>query len=349
MAKRFEELKKEVIDKGFCVHCGACSAFCNRIKLNASPQLVGKCVESCSSPYGTDGVCYEHCPMVKSFDEKHIFQRNTSDPLGIYISLKSARAHDNSLNGVQDGGVATALLKAAFEDGEIDAAIVVGRDELWRSQPKIAWSVKDLIGTSGSKYTETPVIELVGKLSREGASSVAVVAVPCQIQALRNLEYGLLYPNGFSPYSDMMLYTIGLFCSGVFNYKELVNRLDVDLKYVDKMDIKDSKFKVEGKITKTLPLSRVKKALLPACKYCRDYTARLADISLGSVGSPKGWTTVIVRNPNGSWLLTNAKNLGLIEVKRGLSENVLRTHVDKRIKNVSKECMKANEIPPSFK
>jgi coenzyme F420 hydrogenase subunit beta len=41
------------------------------------------------------------------------------------------------------------------------------------------------------------------------------------------------------------------------------------------------------------------------CHYCGDFTARFADISVGSVGSKKGYSTVIVRSKAGEKLVKN--------------------------------------------
>ena len=41
------------------------------------------------------------------------------------------------------------------------------------------------------------------------------------------------------------------------------------------------------------------------CVYCDDFTAKLADISVGSVGSDDGYSTVIVRSKKGKKLLEN--------------------------------------------
>jgi coenzyme F420-reducing hydrogenase beta subunit len=45
------------------------------------------------------------------------------------------------------------------------------------------------------------------------------------------------------------------------------------------------------------------KAIENGCAYCDGFTARLADISVGSVGSPDGYSTVIVRSDVGKRLL----------------------------------------------
>ncbi|MFQ5815480.1 MAG: Coenzyme F420 hydrogenase/dehydrogenase, beta subunit C-terminal domain [Candidatus Hydrothermarchaeaceae archaeon] len=349
MSRRFEELKKQVIDPGFCIHCGACTAFCNRVRLNGAPELVGECIENCASPYGVDGMCYEHCPMAKALEARHVFPRKKEDILGNYKSLKAARAADKiDLRKGQDGGVVTMILKAALESGKIDAAIVVDRDENWRSLPRLIRSASELEGSGGSKYTETPVIHVLGEASRAGVKSIAIVAVSCQIQALRNLEYGLLYPNGFSPYSDMKIYAIGLFCSGVFRYEELWKKLGVQPHQVSRMDVREDKFNLCGEIIRCMPLKDVRGAILPGCLLCSDYTSKLSDISLGSIGTPPGWTTVIERTPKGFGLLKNALDRGLIEAADKVNEEALRSTVAKRLETVDSKIkgMKKEELPP---
>jgi coenzyme F420-reducing hydrogenase beta subunit len=51
-----------------------------------------------------------------------------------------------------------------------------------------------------------------------------------------------------------------------------------------------------------VPTKELEPHMSHPCKYCIDYVAELADISVGGVGSPDGWTTVIVRSELG-WKL----------------------------------------------
>lgn len=50
-----------------------------------------------------------------------------------------------------------------------------------------------------------------------------------------------------------------------------------------------------------------------ACQFCTDLTAELSDISVGSIGSSKGWRTVIVRTEIGDELLNGAIREGYIQ------------------------------------
>ncbi len=50
-----------------------------------------------------------------------------------------------------------------------------------------------------------------------------------------------------------------------------------------------------------------------ACQFCTDLTAELGDISIGGIGSSKGWRTVIVRTEIGDELLQDAIREGYIQ------------------------------------
>ena len=46
-----------------------------------------------------------------------------------------------------------------------------------------------------------------------------------------------------------------------------------------------------------------------ACRFCDDFTSTLADVSVGSVGSTSGYSTVIVRSPVGEHLVKDTELL----------------------------------------
>ena len=75
------------------------------------------------------------------------------------------------------------------------------------------------------------------------------------------------------------------------------------------------------------------------CQYCIDYVAELADISVGAVGSPDGWTTVIIRSELGQKLFDSAVRSKAIEAasietdKHGLPFVVKLCNKKKRERN----------------
>lgn len=336
----FNKLESEVITPGFCVLCGACSAFCDRIELDydqGKPVLVAPCVHGCSN-------CYDHCPITTDFDSKQIFGAGPSDDvLGTVTELKAARATDSETAARgQDGGAVTAILAAILKRGKVDAVVIVERDSDWRPKPRIITSEGELYSSAGSKYSPSPNIEELGEVFRSlNLKSIAIVDVGCHIRAVRNLEFNLLYNAGFSPYSDLKIYTIGLFCSGSFGHESLLNILKTEPAAVKKMNISKGKFITESDSVMTRPVKELESAFLPSCPMCKDYGAELADLSIGSIASPHGFSTVIVRSLMGWGMLRDAVQLGYVDVDASLvDEAALKKSIAKK-KKKAKERIKA--------
>jgi len=333
----FFSLKRDVIDRDYCVVCGSCFGFCNRIGFNEEkqrPELVKECVVGCSN-------CYLNCPAVTNFPHKSLFGGEKVDPLlGCYKEIKSAKSKLPSvLTAAQDGGAATSILAAALEKKRIDAAIVVRRDESWKPFPVIAFSKEELISAAGSKYSPSPNLSTLAKIHRmldesneTKISDIAIVDVGCHTRGLRNLEFNLLYSLGFSPYSDLKVYSIGLFCTGSFDYPKLASSLK-DLGDISKIEVKRSRCTVTRCERKELiELEKLKKNFLGLCRFCGDYTAELSDLSIGSVGSEIGWSTVITRSGEGWAMLKDAQQLGYLEVKSEVDIDQIKASAQRKKK-----------------
>jgi len=59
-----------------------------------------------------------------------------------------------------------------------------------------------------------------------------------------------------------------------------------------------------------------------ACEYCYDFAAEFADLSVGSIGSELGWSTVILRSKEGVEIVKKAEAAGAIETKKLSKEQV---------------------------
>jgi coenzyme F420 hydrogenase subunit beta len=109
-------------------------------------------------------------------------------------------------------------------------------------------------------------------------------------------------------FPDLELTIIGLFCFEAFDIEKLKEEtqrlLGVDLDKAEKTQIHKGKYtvRIEGKDYST-SVRDLSKAVEKGCVYCDDFTAKLADISVGSVGSDDGYSTVIVRSEKGKRLL----------------------------------------------
>lgn len=332
--KTFEDLFNDVIDAGKCTFCGGCFAACPFSVIgfeNELPKLVGICYQ-CE-------LCWYTCPRtVFDYDEmdKVIFGRvrNKEERLGIYITAYAARSKIKEvLDVAQDGGIATTLLAYSLDKGIIDSAVASKRNvdvwrpwqkdyeakgDLWRPWPNVVFDFKELIKASGTKYSTSPVtIGLRYAVEDYASNSVGVVGVPCEVQTLRKMQYS---HKACSKLGSHVKFIVGLFCMESFWYKELVKFAEwkgVDINTVRKFAITKGKFiaYAEDKELFSVPLDEVKAYVRGGCHICRDFTAEYADISVGSVGSPDGWSTVIVRTKIGEEIFKGACEANYIEFK----------------------------------
>ena len=71
-----------------------------------------------------------------------------------------------------------------------------------------------------------------------------------------------------------------------------------------------------------IPVKKLKSYMKDSCKICGDLTAMYSDISVGSIASKEGWSTVIIRTDRGLKLFENAVNKGYLEVSEIIKENL---------------------------
>jgi coenzyme F420-reducing hydrogenase beta subunit len=138
-----------------------------------------------------------------------------------------------------------------------------------------------------------------------GKRRIAVVGTPCQIRAVRKLQRQGYFNEKFP---DAQIFLIGLFCFESFDYESLKSRIrdlfGIDLDSAEKVQIARGKFIVakDGK-EYSCRVRELEKEVRAGCGFCDDLVSRLADISIGSIGSTEGYSTVIVRSERGEKLL----------------------------------------------
>lgn len=326
----FAQLKKEVIDSGICCKDGACAAFCptGAIKFeNGLPRLgkpsgegvEGRCIQC--------GLCYNICPRTGAY-EKEVREKYSDGIIGKYIGIHVCEAADEEIKKrAQDGGVVTALLKYAMDKNLIHGAVVAKRDEKWKSYPALVTSSDEILEASGTKYTVTsnylaltPFKEIIRKFEEreipESWIKLAFVGTPCQILPLRKAE--VIVEGGKIRPSNLIEFTIGLFCMENFNYEKLIEEkvykeLGISPESVKKFDIKKGNFRIflNGEV-KEIPLGELGEYVAGGCRVCGDFASNFADISVGSVGAPDGKSTVIIRTEKGLQLYLGALREGYI-------------------------------------
>ncbi|MDD1721218.1 MAG: coenzyme F420 hydrogenase subunit beta [Euryarchaeota archaeon] len=241
--------------------------------------------------------------------------------LGKYTDVMTVRATDKALlRQSQDGGIVTSLFIQALENGVIEGAVVaMPTDEPWNPQPYVATTPEEIIAAAGTKYVLCPNVNMVKMAAREyGLDKIGMVGMHCLTYAVRKMQ---LYPFGARHLPNRMALLLGIFCTENFHYegiKAIVEELHrVNIEQVKKMDVSKGKMIVSTTMGDRVevPVKLTHNYVQPGCFVCPDLTARTADISTGSIGSPDGWSTVMPRTQVGKDLFQSAVDAGIFETK----------------------------------
>ncbi len=323
--KFFGNLKAEVIDAKLCCHCAACAAICPVDGIVSGdqpidfPNWVKECVDC--------GACIKVCPR---------WEYKPLKGIGNYIEAISAKS--KRFRG-QDGAMVTEITATALEMGLIEKAIFVSRDEEWRTKIVTVRSPLQLYDRkiTGTKYSYADVLPALKDAVIE-SKAVAFVGTPCMISAVRKMQ------KSFKKFERVKL-AIGLFCTENFYHHQLsefLARKGVDLRLATKTDIKKGKFIVRfvdgGRVS--FPVKEFEEIIPSGCKVCQDFAAVESDVSVGSVGSESGFSTVIVRSEVAKKVIDQIREKGTAEIK------------DPDIQAVQKLCdykVKIHPYPPKEK
>ncbi len=330
--RSFDDLLSDVISAGICGKCGGCLSVCSanmisalKMDENGFPAYVSKelCLEC--------GLCYMTCPQTHTVREEVKSRFDWKPPIGNYTDVISARSTDTDVReAATDGGVVTSLLMSMLEAGHIDGAVVsTSRDGLTR-EATVATSQEEILFAAGSHFGELPHLEEVGdrytnyvsvikyasKTSPVKLKKLAVVGTPCQITAIRNMQALAIIP------SDIMTFTIGLFCMQCFEMDHLMEReflrhWNVSLDDVSRMNIKeDFILTLNSGIKIHIPMKEIEEIARPACLRCDYFANDYADISVGGLGSPENYTTVMIRTIRGRMMIADALSKKSIELRK---------------------------------
>jgi len=312
----FGELEHKVISPEACCRCGTCEAFCPRIEHKENRPALVDYDPLC-------GLCFAYCPRTfldMGEMETKLFgrTRNADEALGIYRKTVSVQARAAAVRA-QDGGVATALLVQALQSGLIDCAVVTDRDEEWRTVARVATTAEEIKAAAGTKYTISNSVFALKAALEMGCQKIGFVGTPCQIQALRKVQL-LEEPYEFGQKKIALL--VGLFCMENFDYDELMKglvkgRFGLDPKDVSRFEIKKGMFRVIDKAGRAheVKIEETDEFTFKGCGPCFDFASELADVSVGSVGSSEGWSTVLLRTDEGEKLYAAALAAGAVQEK----------------------------------
>ncbi|HLN17324.1 MAG TPA: Coenzyme F420 hydrogenase/dehydrogenase, beta subunit C-terminal domain [Acidimicrobiales bacterium] len=304
-----------------CTGCSLCWDFCPRGGLRYEALWPPSTPEPTDGTAG-DGELAPATPTDVKSDAADTYWKISGGPpaegLGAVLERFAVRAATRS-DAVQDGGAVTALLVALLAAGEIDGALVSkpsdDPDEPWRGVATVATTAAEIVASSGSFYNQTMALAELD-LSRYALGPkprLAVVGTPCEIQGIRAMQARRW--NTGAHRVDAVVLTIALMCTKSFDYEGLILRKlaeerHVDLDRVSKIDVIRGKMIVEyadGERAVDEPVKGFHDVALKGCDECADFLGRSADLSVGSVGSMDGWTSVLVRTERGRLAFEKAR------------------------------------------
>lgn len=311
-------------EKNLCCGCGLCSSICPVNAIDYSENTFDIDEELCFNC----GLCYSSCPRsffpkaLKTYGENDDPNIKFLEQFSYYRDIYTARTKYPRIKELaQDGGVVTTLLKTAFEQGYIDGSLAVAvGDQPLKPLPTLVENDEELLNTAGTKYTNAPVLKIFH--NAKDHDKIAVVGTPCIMKALKKISF---YPLNKPFYNNIVL-KIGLLCMESFDYENITELLkrefQVDPSDISKMDINKGRFIIydQDNNISDIPIKRIKKYGRLGCFFCDDLTAENADISVGSIGSEPGWSTVIIRTKRGAKFFQKALDLNKI-IKKDIKED----------------------------
>jgi len=323
----FRSLDKEVIEPGICAACYGCVSFCTANELNVLTIKKDKPVYRDEKECLEDGICYLICPRTSDLDKTIESKFGSRGPVGSFVSIRRLRTTNKEIAKVAcDGGFVTSLLQFMLDTKKIDGAVLSRKATLWNNEPMIATTLEDLLKCAGSSLAQSKSIHGLGDLTTYAPilsalkernlldqSKLAVVGTPCQTLTIRKMQLLHIVP------SHMVRFMIGLFCFENFlmhneGMEYLAGKIGSDLDQIERINLKDDftvKLK-DGRITH-IDLDDLGPIVRSECLACTDFSNNVADISVGGIGSPDGYTTVIVRNDAAQKLINQAISQGYIE------------------------------------
>ncbi len=204
-----------MVDDGLCLQCGTCAGTCPRgaIEMRWSlaegwlPEVARARCDDCSA-------CLAVCPA-RGFDySPQAWWRKANegapapDFLGPWRELWFGWAADEAIRHEgASGGLATAILTGALEEGLIDGAVVarLSEDNALAVEPHLVRSVAEIAAARGSKYNMVAMNTALRTLLDE-PGRFAFVGLPCHIQGLR------LAQRRCRRLAESVVFSLGIFC-----------------------------------------------------------------------------------------------------------------------------------------
>ncbi len=327
------ELKRTVLDGGYCVGCGACAALDGapcRIALNDSGCYVASPQASCQSSVDP---CYV-CPLSdRSIGTTQLAYNlfaacgaRHHDRIGYYISTYVGHVTEAQLRAERtSGGYCTWLLLQLFKQHSIDGVIHVHHREPTAENKKlfhyvISTSKEQIASGSRSSYYPVEMSEVLQKI-KTLHGRYAIVATPLFVRAVR------LLCRTEPAIHERIRYCIGLMCGHLksAHYAHVLAwQLGINPDGLCRMQFREKSSCDAGKyrtVAEGIVAGKAIRRSAPVMNlygtnwglgflkcigddYSDDVVGELADVSIGDAwmrpyrNDPKGTNIVIIRHPD---------------------------------------------------
>jgi coenzyme F420 hydrogenase subunit beta len=334
---QWKELYDEVITAGLCTGCAGCVISCPHdvigydhesggykpfhIEDELGPTNCGHGEKGCTS-------CTRACPRFRVWEpqaNEHLFDRDREDDevAGIYQDILLTRASDDMVHQMgQDGGLVSAILIWAMDQGYIDGALTSylegGADSgSWKAIPGVATNRDEVLAGAGSRYTYSANTLALDEAKEKGLSKLALVGMSCQSSVPP-----VMWSRKIGKISKPIVFNIGLLCSKTFDdaiFEELFEaKYRLPKSEIVKMNIKGV-FQIwmrDGSYHE-VNLKECHAWTREGCTHCPDFAAEHADISTGGIGKDNDWTLTIVRTDLGREIIQRMIADGSIVARPG--------------------------------
>jgi coenzyme F420 hydrogenase subunit beta len=354
LKKDFADLRKSVIDRGLCTCCGTCIGVCPASCIDfdmesEEPVLIDSCT-AC-------GICHEVCPGAEipllQMEREFLGDTRThqNEFIGVHRQLLKGYARNEEIRrDSASGGATTALLLFALEKGLITGAVVADMDEQkpWRTQPVLARTPEQILSAAKSKYALCPNNLALREV--EKGDRLAAVGLPCHVHGVRKIQSG----KGLSKLAEQIVFVLGIYCGANTSYRATEHVIGdctdipltdvVGFEYRGGETAQDTKIYTRSGQEITIPnaerMSIFQYLHKDRCGMCCDWTAEVADISLGDIFDPSqrgvwrkvpNWNSLIVRTKAGEDLLKQAIDGGVVALS-SLEENTFYGNIGFEIK-----------------
>ncbi|GFO98171.1 coenzyme F420 hydrogenase/dehydrogenase subunit beta domain-containing protein, partial [groundwater metagenome] len=158
----------DVVEYNYCSSCGTCEAICpmNAPVVQRDPVDVTKQKDNYrkmelkteSAFQGINPLKADTNPCVNCYACERVCPILDGFPTDEFNNIRYMKAGKSRTLKGQDGAAVSQILKSLLEQGEIDCAIGMVRNDRWSTKLVVFTSPEDVAKAAGTKYTYQPVV-----------------------------------------------------------------------------------------------------------------------------------------------------------------------------------------------